>query len=66
MKKESLVIVNQHITVDMFLNLVQTARHVSEVGLRKKNILILNIFFLVFIKIIFVCWISNGNEVVTR
>jgi hypothetical protein len=44
MKKESLVIVNQHVTVNMFLNLVQTARHVSEVGLRKKNILILNIF----------------------
>ena len=37
MKKESLVIVNQHVTVNKFLNLVQTARHVSEVGLRKKK-----------------------------
>ena len=48
MKKESLVIVSQHITVNVFLGLAQTARHVSEVGLRKKNILILNVFFLAF------------------
>ena len=37
MKKESLVIVKQIVTVNMFLNFVQTARHVSEISLRKKN-----------------------------
>ena len=37
MKLESLVIVNQHVTVNMYLNFAQTARHVSEVGLRKKH-----------------------------
>jgi hypothetical protein len=36
-KKKSLVIVNQHVTVNLYLNLAQTARHAFEVGLRKKN-----------------------------
>jgi hypothetical protein len=34
-KQESIVIANQHVAVNMYLNLVQTARQVSEVGLRK-------------------------------
>jgi hypothetical protein len=36
-KKKSLVIVNQHVTVNLYLNLAQTARHAFEVGLRKEN-----------------------------
>ncbi len=32
MKLESLVIVNQHVTVNMFLGLVLTARQVMEAG----------------------------------
>ena len=33
MKVESLVIVKQHVTVNLFLGFVQTARHILEVGL---------------------------------
>lgn len=36
MKLESLVIVNQHVTVNMYLGLVHTARHVPGVGLARK------------------------------
>ena len=32
MKSESLVIVNHHVTVNMYLSLVHTARHVMEAG----------------------------------
>ena len=35
MLKKSLVIVNQNVTVNLYLNFAQTARHVSEVYLRK-------------------------------
>jgi len=41
MKQESQVIANQHVAVNMYLDLAQTARHVSEVSLRKKNEVIL-------------------------
>lgn len=33
MKLESLVIVNQHVTVKLWLDLVHTARHIPEMGL---------------------------------
>ena len=36
MKLESLVIVDQHATVNMFLGFVHTARHTGEVGLIRK------------------------------
>lgn len=45
MKWESLVIANQHVAVNMYLDLAQTARHVSEVGLRKENKVIYFILF---------------------
>ena len=45
MKQESLVIANQHVAVNMYLDLAQTARHVSEVGLRKENKVIYFILF---------------------
>jgi hypothetical protein len=35
MKWESLVIANQHVAVNLLLSFVYTARHISEVGLRK-------------------------------
>jgi len=38
MPKKSLVIANQNVAVNFYLNLAQTARHVSEVNLRKRTI----------------------------
>jgi hypothetical protein len=48
MKRESLVIANQHVAVNLYLDLAQTARHVSEVSLRKKNKVIFFIRFTTF------------------
>jgi hypothetical protein len=56
---------NQHVVVNMYLDLAQTARHVFEVSLRKKNEVILLGLFIIK-KLIFVCWVDNGDEVVIR
>ena len=51
MKVESLVIVKQHVTVNLCPNLVHTARHAMGIGLLKigYNLIIIIIFILKFI-----------------
>lgn len=56
MKWESPVIVNQHVTVNMLLNLVQTAHHVAVIFFLKGGILILTIVIIIIKKATFVCW----------
>jgi hypothetical protein len=41
MKKESLVIVNQHVTVKLYFSSAHTARHSSEICLLKVNCVLL-------------------------
>ena len=72
MKSESLVIVDQHATVNLYLSLVHTARHTLKVNCTQKNVLqyflktppfSVDSFFMVqaFHSIVYDC-----SEVVTR
>ena len=63
MKLESLVIVDQHATVNMYLGLVHTARHMPGVSFTLK---IQNNQKKFFLEFLFHGEISNWDEVVTR
>ena len=63
MKLESLVIVNQNVTVNLYLGLVHTARHMPGVSFTLK---IQNNQKRIFLGFLFHGEISNWDEVVTR
>ena len=70
MKLESLVIVDQHATVNLYLSLVHTARHIMGAGLAQSilnNIWTdFNTFFSAFVYLIRYCRYCDWYEVVTR
>lgn len=72
MKSESLVIVDQHATVNLYLSLVHTARHTLKVNCTQKNvfdhILAANFFFTDWLCVFkaFDSIFYDCSEVVTR